>query len=255
MREQFGRRAGAYASSESHARDRDLDLLLEHLTPRVSDHVLDVATGTGFTAIALRPRVASVTGLDLTHGMLREAIRLAAEAARAWSAAQRKIDWVEGDVEALPFCDDAFSVVTCRRAPHHFVHFDRAIGEMLRVLRPRGRIGIIDQVSPEESDGMQLMDELETLRDSSHVHALSVGEWQAVFSRHRISLASIDVVESRQPFGRWLDLAGTESNQRRAIERALRSATPEARSLIGFSKSPEPSFFKRWVVLVGRKTR
>ena len=255
VRAQFGRRAGAYASSESHARDRDLDLLLEHLTLRVSDHVLDVATGTGFTAIALRPRVASVTGLDLTHGMLREAVRLAADAARSRSSTlrPREIEWVEGDVEALPFCDDAFSVVTCRRAPHHFVHFDRAIGEMLRVLRPRGRIGIIDQISPEEADGMQLMDELETLRDSSHVHALSVREWQAVFSRHRISLASIDVVESRQPFGRWLELAGTESNQRRAIERALRSAAPEARGLIGFSESPEPSFLKRWVVLVGHR--
>ncbi len=243
VRAQFGRRAGAYARSESHARDLDLDLLLEHLNLSDSDHVLDVATGTGFTAIAVRPRVTSVTGLDLTHGMLREAQRL---------ASTLQIQWVEGDVEALPFRDDAFSVVTCRRAPHHFVQFDRAIDEMLRVLQPGGRVGLIDQISPEETDGMQLMDALETLRDSSHVHALSVSEWQAVCSRHQIALTFLHVVESRLAFERWLELADTESEQRRSIEQALGSATPEARNLIGFSESPEPSFLKRWVVLVGR---
>ena len=254
VRAQFGRRAGAYARSESHARDLDLDLLVEHLNLSDSDHVLDVATGTGFTAIAVRPRVTSVTGLDLTHGMLREAIRLAADAARSWSATQPAptIHWVEGDVEALPFRDEAFSVVTCRRAPHHFVQFDRAIDEMLRVLQPGGRVGLIDQISPEETDGMQLMDALETLRDSSHVHALSVSEWQAVFSRRQIALTFLHVVESRLAFQRWLELADTESERRRSIEQALGSATPEARNLIGFSESPEPSFLKRWVVLVGR---
>ncbi|MEX0766096.1 MAG: methyltransferase domain-containing protein [bacterium] len=257
VKAQFGRRAGAYARSESHARDLDLDLLLEHLNLSDSDHVLDVATGTGFTAIAVRPRVTSVTGLDLTHGMLREAIRLAADAARSWSATQPAptIHWVEGDVEALPFRDDVFSVVTCRRAPHHFVQFDRAIDEMLRVLQPGGRVGLIDQISPEETDGMQLMEALETLRDSSHVHALSVSEWQAAFSRRQIALTFLHVVESRLAFQRWLELADTESEQRRSIEQALSSATPEARNLIGFSESPEPSFLKRWVVLVGRKTR
>ncbi|MBI2123485.1 MAG: class I SAM-dependent methyltransferase, partial [Armatimonadetes bacterium] len=134
VRAQFGRRAGAYARSESHTRDRDLELLLEHLRLRPEDRALDVATGTGFTAIALRSDVHSVVGLDLTHRMLLEAIRLAASAARSRSAAQGLADtpgiqWVEGDVESLPFRDGAFSVVTCRRAPHHFVHLDRGIGE------------------------------------------------------------------------------------------------------------------------------
>lgn len=256
VRAQFGRRAGAYARSESHVRDRDLELLLEHLRLRDSDRVLDVATGTGFTALALRPYVASTTGLDLTHGMLIEAVRLAADAARSWSAIlpPRKIAWVEGDVEALPFRNDTFSVVTCRRAPHHFVRLDSAVGEMLRVLGPGGRIGLVDQISPEEPDAMGLMDQLETLRDSSHGHALSVGEWQSVFGRHNIALTFLDVVESRQSFQSWMDLADTAPDRRRAIEEALRSATPDARNLIGFAESPEPSFLKRWMVAVGRKS-
>lgn len=257
VKAQFGSRAGAYARSESHAWDRDLDLLLEHLELRDSDRVLDVATGTGFTAFAVRPRVVSVTGLDLTHDMLCEAVRLAT-AARSRSsttphAAKREIEWVEGDVEALPFCNSAFSVVTCRRAPHHFEQLDRAIGEMVRVLGPQGRIGIIDQISPDEPDGMRLMEELETLRDSSHAHALSVGEWQTVFARHEISLTFLDIVESRLSFERWMALADTDPHRRQAIDDALHSATSEALRLIGFAESPEPSFLKRWIVVVGRR--
>lgn len=256
-RQQFRRRAGAYARSESHAWDRDLDLLLEHLDLRDSDRVLDVATGTGFTALVVRSRVVSVTGLDLTHDMLCEAVRLAT-AARSRSsttlqAAKREIEWVEGDAEALPFCNSAFSVVTCRRAPHHFERLDRAIGEMVRVLGPQGRIGIIDQISPEEPDGMRLMEELETLRDSSHAHALSVGEWQAVFARHQISVTFLDIVESRLSFEQWMALADTESNRRQAIDDVLHSATSEALRLIGYAESPEPSFLKRWIVVVGRR--
>lgn len=244
VRAQFGRRAGAYASSESHAWDRDLDLLLQHLDLRKTDRVLDVATGTGFTAIALRPRVASVTGVDLTHGMLLEAQRL---------AASLQIHWVEGDVEALPFRGEAFSVVTCRRAPHHFTDLDQAIDEMLRVLGIGGRIGIIDQVNPEDADGMRLMDELERLRDPSHEHTLSVGEWQAILGRHQIVTTFLEVVESRLSFAHWQHLADTNPQARRMVESALHAATPQARKLIGFLESPEPSFLKRWIVLVGRK--
>ncbi|MBI2247018.1 MAG: methyltransferase domain-containing protein [Armatimonadetes bacterium] len=258
VRAQFGRRAGAYARSESHARDRDLELLLEHLRLRPEDRALDVATGTGFTAIALRSDVHSVVGLDLTHRMLLEAIRLAASAARSRSAAQGLADtpgiqWVEGDVESLPFRDGAFSVVTCRRAPHHFVHLDRGIGEMLRVLQPDGRIGIVDQISPEEAVGLRLMEDLEALRDASHVHTLTVNEWRAVFERHEIALTFLDVVESAQAFEGWLDLADTEIDRRRAIEQALADAPPEARRQIGYEATPERSFLKRWAVLVGRK--
>src|SRR2546430_11737053 len=70
VQRQFGRQAGAYARSISHRRDADLDLLITHLQATPRDRVLDVATGTGFTAFALRPHVRAVVGVDLTRGML-----------------------------------------------------------------------------------------------------------------------------------------------------------------------------------------
>src|SRR2546429_8611565 len=124
VQRQFGQRAGAYARSASHRRDADLELLIAHLRAAPSDRALDVATGTGFTAFALRPHVRSVVGADLTRGMLEEARRLAPPG--------KGLTWVVGDAEALPFADGAFSIVTCRRAPHHFSPVGRGLGASVR---------------------------------------------------------------------------------------------------------------------------
>src|SRR5579863_3212842 len=74
----FGAHAGGYAKSGSHAQGPDLAVLLDELAPKKEDLVLDVATGTGFTAAALAPLVKHVTGIDLTFEMLDEAKKLIA---------------------------------------------------------------------------------------------------------------------------------------------------------------------------------
>ena len=96
--------------------------------------VLDVACGTGNVAIPAALAGARVTGVDLTPE------HFPAARARA-AAAGVEVDWVEGDVEALPFEDDAFDVVLsafgCMFAPRHAV----AAAELARVLRPAGGSG------------------------------------------------------------------------------------------------------------------
>jgi len=245
VQRQFGRQAGAYARSASHRRDVDLDLLLEHLQPARTDRVLDVATGTGFTALALLPLVRSVVGVDLTYGMLDEARRLA--------PVPGAIRWVVGDAEALPLVDGAFTIVTCRRAPHHFGDVERGVDEMLRVLAPGGRLGIVDQVPPEPDAGCVLMEALEVARDGSHVRALRASRWRSLLADRGVAVAFARVVESRQAIASWLDLAGVDEARRAAVAAALQRASPEARNQIGYREDPEPSFLKRWVVLVGTK--
>jgi len=60
-------------------------------------------------------------------------------------------------------------------------------------------------------------------------------------------------VESRQTMEAWLELAGADDARRRAIAAMLRGAPPQALEQIGYTETPEPSFVKRWVVLVGQK--
>src|SRR5262245_45425333 len=72
---------------------------------RAGERVLDIACGTGNTAIAARARGATVTGLDLTPELLAIAEKHAADEGYA------DILWKAGDAEALPFADGAFDVV------------------------------------------------------------------------------------------------------------------------------------------------
>lgn len=206
--------------------------------------MLDVATGTGFTAFALRPPVRRVVGLDLTLGMLVEA--------RRFQPAEAGPAWVAGDVEALPFRDGAFDVVTVRRAPHHFPRIEQAVREMLRVLAPGGRLGIIDQVPPEEPSGLRLMEDLEMLRDASHVHALRATAWNDLARRLGVGEVVTAVIERRLTIEEWLELAGADGRKRQAVAARLARASDDAREQIGYRADP-PSFLKRWIVLVGRK--
>jgi|GEM_PF-413695 len=240
---QFGRQAASYAHSESHAQDRDLTLLVEHLRLGADDRVLDVATGAGFTARALGEIARSVVGLDLTLRMLQEARRIAPGG---------HIRWVTADACALPFGDGVFDVVTVRRAPHHFPDLAGALREMLRVLRPGGRIGIVDQVPPDGA-GHALMERLERLRDPSHVEALTQQRWRHLVEAMGVVVTFHDVVERRMTFEAWLDLAGADPSRRRAVEEALARAAPAARAEIGDDQSRPLSFMKRWIVLAGTK--
>ena len=132
------------------------------------DRVLDVCCGPGTIALDLAPFVAHVTGLDLTPAMLQQA--RAAQARRGVA----NVEWVEGDVYALPFGDAAFSLVTSGAAFHHMTDPRAAFGEMVRVCGLGGRI-VIRDVTPAQ-DKSASYDRMEKLRDPSHTHALTPEE-------------------------------------------------------------------------------
>lgn len=112
-------------------------MLLEALSP-VDRRILDVGCGTcrfAATVLDCFPRT-QVWGLDLSPAMLAQA--------RCRPAAARRLHLVQGDSERLPYVDDFFDVVTCTHSFHHYPHQERVVAEMYRVLRPGGRLMIID---------------------------------------------------------------------------------------------------------------
>ncbi|MEV3904006.1 class I SAM-dependent methyltransferase [Mycobacterium sp. NPDC050551] len=104
---------------------------------RPGERVLDVAAGSGNAAIPAAAAGATVTAGDLAPELFDAGRRIAAERGV-------ELEWVEADAEALPFADGAFDVVmSCvgaMFAPHH----ETTAGELVRVLRPGGRIGMIN---------------------------------------------------------------------------------------------------------------
>jgi SAM-dependent methyltransferase len=95
--------------------------------------VLDVGCGTGVVAVTAARAGARVTGVDLTPALIEHARRNA-------QTAGLHVDLHEGDVEALPFPDATFDVVLSQFGHMFAPRPDVAMAEMLRVLRPGGRI-------------------------------------------------------------------------------------------------------------------
>jgi ubiquinone/menaquinone biosynthesis C-methylase UbiE len=103
--------------------------------------LLDVGCGTGtFDAmLAGSPLAARVTGMDYAPAMCHVADEKATKA-----GVSDRLRYVAGDSEHLPFADGSFDVVTCSNSFHHYPHPQRVVHDMRRVLRPGGRLMLID---------------------------------------------------------------------------------------------------------------
>jgi len=187
IQKQFGATAPGYAASLSHAHGATLRDILELADVQVGDWVLDVASGTCHTALAMPPGAGVVIGQDLTIGMLREGARLAAERGVG------HLRLVASDVQALPFADESFERVVSRIAPHHFLDIALAVREIARVLVPGGRFAVVDGSTPDDPEIDRFVDALERLHDPTHVRNYTSREWRGF-----CEAAGLKVVEVRE---------------------------------------------------------
>jgi demethylmenaquinone methyltransferase/2-methoxy-6-polyprenyl-1,4-benzoquinol methylase len=109
-------------------------MLVDAIAPRPDQRVLDVATGTGMVARALAARGAGeVVGLDQSEAMLA--------VARARGGAVR---YVQGEAERLPFGDAEFDALTFTYLLRYVDDRAATMRELARVVRPQGRIGMVE---------------------------------------------------------------------------------------------------------------
>ncbi|MGH2928869.1 MAG: class I SAM-dependent methyltransferase [Solirubrobacteraceae bacterium] len=115
--------------------------LVAAVDPRPGERILDVATGTGMVAFALAERGARVTGIDQSGAMLATA---QARLARAAPELARQIDFTLGQAEQLPFEDARFDALTFTYLLRYVDDPAATLRELVRVVRPGGRIGMIE---------------------------------------------------------------------------------------------------------------
>ncbi len=104
---------------------------------RSGDRVLDACCGTGDLALAARDAGGTVTGLDFSERMLERARRKSAE-----------VEWLQGDALALPFSDGSFDAATVGFGVRNLDDLERGLAELRRVLRPGGRLAILEITRP-----------------------------------------------------------------------------------------------------------
>lgn len=115
--------------------------LVKEVNPK---SVLDIATGTGDLAINLAQTGATrIVGLDISPGMLAVGKEKVAE-----KKLQEKVEMVIGDSENLPFEDASFDAITVAFGVRNFETLEKGLGEILRVLKPKGTFVVLETSVP-----------------------------------------------------------------------------------------------------------
>ena len=174
------------------------------------DHALDVACGTGVLAREMAARVqptGSVVGLDRDESMLAVAARLSPE-----------IGWRHGAAEALPFADDSFDAVGSQFGLMFFTDRRAALREMMRTLRPGGRLAVAVWDALERTPGEAAFTRLLEDRFGASVADIlrvpfalgNPGEVKALFAESGIPSATLTTHQGTAHYPSLRDWVSTE---------------------------------------------
>jgi ubiquinone/menaquinone biosynthesis C-methylase UbiE len=247
IRQVFGSAAERYAASSVHAGGPDLTAMLAAAELAGGESVLDLGCGTGHTALAFAARGARVEALDLTAEMLAQGRRMAAERGLA------NVRFREGDAAQPPFADAAFDVVTSRLSAHHYARPDAAIREAARVLRPAGRLLLVDSVAPEDPAQDTFLNAIELLRDPSHVRDHTITQWCALCEAVGLEPELLETWTYRLEFDPWVARVETPAREVAQLRSLLARAPDEVRA--AFRIAADGSFDMPAALIRARKRR
>lgn len=184
---QFSKQASGYTSIRSHC--DSLEKLIAIASASKKDDVLDIACGSGIVSCEFAKYTNHVTGIDMTQRMLDEAQKLQVRHNIT------NVTWQIGDVENLPYDDGSFSIVISRFGFHHFLNPLNVLSEMKRVCKSDGIVLVVDVSLPDSQ--IEKYNEMEKIRDCSHVAALSLTDFAVLFEKAGLKNLNSDFYSMR----------------------------------------------------------
>lgn len=202
VRERFTRTADAFADFVLTQRNFEAERLLQLVVPKGTERALDVACGPGTLARIFAPHVRWIAGLDLTPAMLERARK------EVVSLHLKNFGPVRGNALKMPFADGSFDLVVTSYSIHHLPDAAAAIAEIARVLRPGGKLGLLDMIVSEDPSAALACNEIEIMRDSSHTRALPANEFEKLMAANSLRVAARQMAEHPRLFDTWMRTAG-----------------------------------------------
>ncbi|MFO8102398.1 MAG: methyltransferase domain-containing protein [Dehalococcoidia bacterium] len=242
----FGNKSEDYSTSSLLKDERNLQFVLEMAGIKEGIRVLDVATGTGFMAIAAADTGAEVLATDFTPAMLEKAGEFLGEKSNTTLAL--------ADADCLPFPPDSFDVVTCRVSVHHFTHPRTAFDEMARVCRPGGRVLIMDVTSSEDEARSELHNKMGKMRDPSEVRQWRPSELEQMLGGAGLSVEKLELWPHVMAFDEWIGLGqADEETAERLREMMIDSMDGDKAGLNPEFRDGELVFTWTTAIIVARK--
>ena len=203
-------------------RDASLGLLSELARPTSHDTVLDYASGAGTAGFDLAPDVRAVEAADELPDMLEEGRRLAGELGLV------NVAFTLVDLYALPYKDGSFSLVACHNAFHLLPEPVTALGELLRVTSPGGRLVIVDPVVDPVTD--KALNDLARLREPAHRRHYRADELEKIVAQAGLRVARRGSLRRTMDLDYWLQAAAVPAAKAGLIRGRIKEFSVEVQA-------------------------
>lgn len=165
--------------------------LISMLVIRGNVNFLDIGCGTGW-AIGQTARLidnkGSFYGIDLSQAMIEKA----EENFKEYS----NFHFIRANAESIPFDDNFFDIIICTNSFHHYLHPDRAMKEIFRLLKPDGKTYILDPAA--DSWIMNVVDKIIRLLEPGHVKIYSSEEFKNLMSEAGLKYIGNESIKTRE---------------------------------------------------------
>jgi ubiquinone/menaquinone biosynthesis C-methylase UbiE len=242
IKESFGKQASQFSKNHILSNEEQLNFIVNMGCIQEEEWVLDMGCGTGLLTRAIEQKTKRVVGLDLTHQMLEEA--------KLQSRKQGKsILFLQGDGHQLPFLDGQFDCIMTRLTVHHFPQPLKILKELVRVLKPNGRLIISDIVANMDPQKQKKHNEVEQLRDPSHVKFLNETELQELIKKAGLEIQETKKWETERRIDEWMGIIGEIESEQQIIESFEENLEDDQLGIQVFRDNNGIGFIHQWMVI------
>ena len=154
-------------------------------------HFLDVGCGTGW-AVGQAFKSANGRGLfygaDLSEKMI--------EKAKENFAGKENIYFIRANAESIPLEDNFFDIIISTNSFHHYLHPDKALKEFHRLLKPGGKLYILDPTA--DNLVLKVIDKIVKLLEREHVKMYSTEEFKKLYAEARLNYSGTKIIMNHQ---------------------------------------------------------